>query len=411
MSLVRVRRGPATWLSEHVVAVVHILTTLVLSSLYLIPPTLFVLALLTTPILIGFAIFPLATGSAWLVAWIELRRVSVVLGVPLDRTAVSRPVNVESRGFFRRLFVIRDWRYVLYSIAVALWGLLGGGLIALLIGYGLGLLFAPLYVPLRPIDGPPAVVLVGAMVGGGFVLIVGVLLAPWVASVETALIRGLLITGHVTQLERRVTELQDSKLRMIDAAEAERRRIERDLHDGAQQRLLAVTMALTRARARLDRDTEQARALLDEAHAQAKEAMIELRDVARGLHPSILTEEGLESALPAIAGRCPVPVSLRVELSTRPSERTEAAAYYLVSEALTNVAKHAGARRVEVDIRRRGQQLAVRVHDDGRGGADPTWGTGLRGLQDRVLAIDGTLSVQSPQGGPTVLMAELPWEA
>ncbi|WP_449289393.1 sensor histidine kinase [Nocardiopsis chromatogenes] len=202
---------------------------------------------------------------------------------------------------------------------------------------------------------------------------------------------------------------------MVDAAEAERRRIERDLHDGAQQRLLAVTLTLSRARSRFDRDPRGARELLDEAQAEAKEVMEELREVARGLHPRVLTDHGLEAALPVAAGRSPVPVKVEVDLEGRPSPRAEGVAYYVASEALTNVAKHARASSARIAVRRvaarRGAVLEVKVSDDGAGGADPERGTGLYGLWDRLDAVDGRLEVRSPEGGGTVLTAEIPWEA
>ncbi|WP_017621350.1 sensor histidine kinase, partial [Nocardiopsis gilva] len=194
------------------------------------------------------------------------------------------------------------------------------------------------------------------------------------------------------------------------------RRIERDLHDGAQQQLLAVTMTLARARARFDRDPEQARSLLDQAQAEAKEVMAELREVARGLHPRVLTDHGLEAALPVAAGRCPVPVRVDVDLPDRPSRRAEGIGYYVVCEALTNVAKHAAADNVAVRAERvrgnrRDDLLRLTVTDDGAGGAEPDAGTGLYGLWDRVNAVDGALRVHSPVGEGTVLTADIPWEA
>jgi signal transduction histidine kinase len=202
---------------------------------------------------------------------------------------------------------------------------------------------------------------------------------------------------------------------MVDAAEAERRRIERDLHDGAQQRLLLVTMTLTRARARFDRDPALARQLLDQASAEAREVMAELREVARGLHPRVLTDHGLDAALPVAAGRCPVPVRVDTDLPDRPSPRAEGVAYYVACEALTNVAKHARAAsasvRAERVAARSGDLLRLTVRDDGAGGADPDSGTGLYGLWDRVAAVDGTLAVRSPVGGGTTLTADIPWRA
>ena len=211
----------------------------------------------------------------------------------------------------------------------------------------------------------------------------------------------------VGELAHRVDELQGSRARVVDAAEAERRRIERNLHDGAQQRLVALAMNLGRARARYDEDPDAARKMLDEAHSDAKLALSELRDLARGLHPAVLTDRGLDASLSGLAARSSVPVTLDVQVEPRCSPTIEAIAYFVVSEALTNVAKHAKATSVHVTARRAAQTLRVVIEDDGVGGADPG-GLGLTGLADRVGGVDGSMRVQSPTGGPTVITVELP---
>jgi signal transduction histidine kinase len=205
-----------------------------------------------------------------------------------------------------------------------------------------------------------------------------------------------------------VAVLETSRSRVVDAAEAERRRIERDLHDGAQQRLVALAMDLGMARERLATDPDKARQLLDEAHAEAKQALTELRNLARGIHPAVLTDRGLDAALSAVAARSPVPVDLRVQVGARPGPNVESIAYFVVSESLANVAKHSGATRATVQVARRGNRLVIEVSDNGRGGADPALGTGLAGLHDRVAGVDGWLHVSSPLGGPTTLLVELP---
>jgi len=207
--------------------------------------------------------------------------------------------------------------------------------------------------------------------------------------------------------ERRPRPGEPSRSRAVEGAEAERRRIERDLHDGAQQRLVALAMNLGMAKERYDEDPEATRALIDEAHAEAKRAMVELRDLARGLHPAVLTDRGLGPALSAVAARSAVPVALSVDVSGRLDESIEGIAYFLVSEALANVAKHSGATEARVAIGRRGDRLVIEVTDDGCGGAEPT-GSGLTGLRDRVEAVDGWFHVASPPGGPTTILAELP---
>lgn len=243
--------------------------------------------------------------------------------------------------------------------------------------------------------------------GGLAIGCVAIGLTVGLTSAEGALARAMLGVSS-RELEQRVDELQGSRSRVVDAAEAERRRIERDLHDGAQQRLVALAMNLGRARARYDEDPEAARRLLDEAHDDAKHALVELRDLARGLHPAVLTDRGLDAALSGLAGRSPIPVTLDVDVEPRCSPTIEAIAYFVVSEALANAAKHSGAHQVDVIAHRMGERLLLTVTDDGIGGAAGYPGSGLAGLADRVGGVDGTLAVNSPTGGPTVLTVELP---
>jgi len=194
---------------------------------------------------------------------------------------------------------------------------------------------------------------------------------------------------------------------MVAAADAERRRIERDLHDGAQQRLVALAMTLGRAKA--TDDPVLAKNLVGEAHGEAKEALVELRNLARGIHPAVLTDRGLDAAVSALAARCPIPVAVDVDLPHRASAHSEAIAYFVVAEALTNVAKHAQATRAWLTVEYLGDRLVVEVLDNGRGGALAT-GIGISGLRDRVRAVDGDLHLSSPPGGGTTLRVELPCE-
>jgi signal transduction histidine kinase len=223
-----------------------------------------------------------------------------------------------------------------------------------------------------------------------------------------ALAKALLAPSETQRLRARTAQLQASRARGVDAAEAERRRIERDLHDGAQQQLLAVAMDLGRARAKLETDPAGAEELIQQAHAGAKEAIAELRNLARGIYPAILTDRGLDAAISAVAGRSPVPVSVEVDLPTRPPAAVESIAYFIVSEALTNVAKYARATRASVRISRDNNWIVVEVSDNGVGGASASPGGGLAGLADRAAGIDGILTVNSPLGGPTVIRADLP---
>jgi len=209
------------------------------------------------------------------------------------------------------------------------------------------------------------------------------------------------------ELRSRVRELRASRRRLVEAGDAERTRVERNLHDGAQQRLVALALSLRLARSKVEEDPARAAGLLDEATGELEEATRELRELARGIHPAILTDRGLEPALEALASRAAIPVYIDSNLESRLPAGTEAAAYYVVAEALTNVARHAGAGRADVTVGLNGGDLEVTVRDDGQGGADPE-GSGLRGLADRVGAADGTLLVADRPGGGTEVQARIP---
>ncbi|HEY7077207.1 MAG TPA: sensor histidine kinase [Solirubrobacteraceae bacterium] len=244
-------------------------------------------------------------------------------------------------------------------------------------------------------------------------MVVGLALAPLAvrlmsafASVHALVARTLLTASPDPELSARVVDLRSSRARLVAAADAERRRLERDLHDGAQQRLVAMALQLRMAKDRLARG-DDALELVTSAGDEAQKAIAELRDLARGIHPPVLTDRGLEAAISALADRSAIPVTVTADVPERPAAAVETAAYFVAAEALTNAAKHAGASRVEVRITRRPRSLVVEISDDGRGGADPA-GSGLRGLRQRVEALDGTLLVVSPPEGGTTLRAELP---
>ncbi|MCU1453050.1 MAG: histidine kinase [Acidimicrobiales bacterium] len=232
-------------------------------------------------------------------------------------------------------------------------------------------------------------------------------------AVDRRLGRALLGTNDRRALTARVEQLRESRDASVEGSASELRRIERNLHDGAQQRLVALAIDLGLARDRIERgaDADQVAALVAQAHEEAKSAVIELRDLVRGIHPSVLSELGLDAALSALAARCPVPVVVRSRVASRLPPPIESAAYFLVAEALTNVAKHAHADAAHVRLHERAGVLVVEVGDDGWGGAAFTTGGGLAGLQDRVAAVEGHLRVASPRGGPTLLVAELPLAA
>src|ERR1022692_3302819 len=247
-------------------------------------------------------------------------------------------------------------------------------------------------------------------VGGLAMLFLAPGLAAAVTRMETRLAPALLAPSRATQLQRRVEALAESRADLVEAADAERRRIERDLHDGTQQRLVSLAVNLGLARATLTDLPDEAREMIDEAHREAKEAIAELNDLVRGLHPAVLEDRGLDAALSGLAARVPYPVRLRVDVDERAAPTVESVAYFVVSEALTNVTKHAHATGVEVTVKRIGKVLQVNVTDNGAGSANPSEGTGLSGLAKRVRSVDGTFQISSPAGGPTTIAVELPCE-
>jgi signal transduction histidine kinase len=347
----------------------------------------------------------------------ERARFAVLLGV-----AIPAWPRDERPGY--RWLLIPSWRKL---SSRATWSEVGYGLLRLPVSvvtvaisvsaaaFGLLLLTLPLYNRALPSGGA---LIDGTVVRGGpemaasalaglVLLLASAQLARGLAFADAAVSRRLL--GPPSPLAARVTELERSRERVVDAAEAERRRIERDLHDGAQQRLVALAMELGRAKAKFGDDPEGARELVDQAHAQAKEALTELRNLVRGVHPPVLTDRGLDAALSGLAALCPIPVQMQVDVAVRPKPAVEAVAYFVVAEALTNVAKHSRASQARVMVEGHGfpGSLTVLISDDGIGGADPH-GAGLAGLADRVGGVDGELSVESPSGGPTLISAVLP---
>jgi len=235
---------------------------------------------------------------------------------------------------------------------------------------------------------------------------------PWVvrglASADAWVARVGLEPSRTEALEDRIDVLRETQARSVDIALADRRQIERDLHDGAQQRLLSLGMNLGMALEKFETEPHEARVLVSDAHLDLQRAIAELRNLARGIHPAVLTDRGLDAALSALVSRSPLPVRLDVELHERLPASVEATAYFIVAEALTNAVRHGAASSVDVHVRLVGQRLRIEVADDGGGGAELRPGGGLAGLADRASSIEGSLQVSSPTGGPTVLVAELP---
>jgi signal transduction histidine kinase len=307
------------------------------------------------------------------------------------------------------------WRQLGYHVVSLFTGLAGGALVVacwLLPVIGIGLLLA-------------ADQGTGYDAGLSALAVAVVFAAPWLARgvsrADEAAARALLGPSRSEELAERVETLARSRADIVKATDAERRRIERDLHDGAQQRLVSLAMNLGIARAGLTDAPEAARKAIADAHDEAVQALSELREFIRGLHPAVLNDRGLNAALSGLAARAPLPVRVQVDLPRPAGASVEAIAYFIVSESLANIAKHARATRAEVTVTRQGNRLRITVTDDGVGGAAipppgdgpaGAWsGTGLRGLVQRATAVDGTLSIDSPPGGPTVIIAELPCES
>jgi signal transduction histidine kinase len=373
------------------------------------------------------------TGARWL-AWFYL---AVALAGPVLLLWATQGLGVVQRARFRAVLGLEiaappraaagGWplRPVRAWAAPATWRQLAYHLLALVGGTAGGVLVAACW--LAPVlaaawltglwdDGRRPGVGIG--LGAAVVAVAALLAAPRVARAvaraDEAAGRALLGPSRGEELELRVESLARSRAEIVAATDAERRRIERDLHDGAQRRLVSLAMQLGMARASLTDAPEPVRQIIEQAHDEATEALAELRQLVRGLHPAVLDDRGLDAALSGIAAGAPLPVRLRVDVATRCPPGIEAVAYFVVSEALTNVAKHAGAGHAEVTVERTDGRLRVSVTDDGRGGAtlDPGGlaggGSGLRGLAQRAAAVDGTLAVDSPPGGPTTITAELP---
>ncbi|MGW0552014.1 sensor histidine kinase [Streptomyces altiplanensis] len=347
----------------------------------------------------------------------------LVLAWPHGRQSVMRPVAAGSRrltefergrlGTFLGIRISETYaseRALRYLAARWTLGLLGAVvLVSVLIGAGYGTFFVYGWL-IADIKSPGMVAF--STLGGLFLLFLAFQGIFGVASLEGQLARHFLGPSHQDELERRIAQLAASRAGVVEAVLDERRRIERDLHDGVQQHLVALGMLL--GRARRSRDAEHAQALLRQAHEQSGEALAELREVAWRVYPTVLDEAGLRAALETVAERTLLPVHLDYRLEGEPAKAPAAVAYFVVSEAATNAVKHADATRLGVRLFRTGnagpdggRTLHVRVEDNGKGGADPS-GSGLVGLGRRVAALDGSLHVDSPPGGPTTITAEIP---
>ncbi|MFC3576859.1 sensor histidine kinase [Streptomyces yaanensis] len=329
-----------------------------------------------TVTVVGFPLLAAGLLGARQLGKLERARARALLGVRVEEPT-PLPLR-RSGGVFPRVWMaLRDpvgWRTVLYEFVRLPWGILTFT-VALV---GLFVLW-----PVLPF------------------------IARGLTNVDRAMVRGLLSPSD--ELERRIAELESDRGVVVDTAAADLRRIERDLHDGAQARLVNLAMGLGLAKEKLLEDPDSAAAMVEEAHGEVKLALQELRDLARGIHPAVLTDRGLDAALSAVSSRCTVPVQVTVDLEVRPAAAIEGIAYFTVSELLQNISKHSGAKSASVDVWRADQRLLVQVRDDGRGGARLDGGTGMAGLAERLGAVDGLFVIDSPVGGPTTITAELPW--
>ncbi|MEU1708312.1 sensor domain-containing protein [Streptomyces sp. NPDC005706] len=325
---------------------------------------------------IGLPLLAVCLLGARQLGKLERSRSRALLGVRVDEPS-PLPLG-RGRGMFQRLWLaLKDpvgWRTLLYDLIRLPWGILTFCTV-----------LTSLFVlwPVLPF------------------------IARGLSNVDRAMVRGLLSPSD--ELERRIAELESDRGVVVDTAAADLRRIERDLHDGAQARLVNLAMGLGLAKEKLLEDPDSAAAMVDEAHGEVKLALQELRDLARGIHPAVLTDRGLDAALSAVASRCTVPVKVTADLPARPAAAIEGIAYFTVSELLQNISKHSRARSASVDVWRTEDRLLIQVRDDGAGGARLESGSGMRGLAERLGAVDGLFVVDSPLGGPTVVTAELPW--
>jgi signal transduction histidine kinase len=378
----------------------------------------------------GSAIFALLTGAGdiahvavYLAAAIvgpvaELWAVQGVTALQRSRLRAVTGVDIPagSRAAERKPWPIGPW------LSVSTWRQIAFHLLSIGTGLAAGLAaacwLAPAVVISYLIMGQPSPATGVVACAAAVVLLFA---APWLAQLavqaDERLARSLLGPSHSDELALRLESLAKSRAEIVAATDAERRRIERDLHDGAQQRLVSLAMNLGMARVRFSDVPDPVQQAIVEAHEEALLALSEVREFIRGLHPAVLNDRGLDAALSGLAARAPLPVKLDVDMPRPAPPSIEAVAYFIVSEALTNVVKHAQATQAEVAVTRDSDLLRIAATDNGAGGAvvDGTGrsegGTGLRGLMQRAASVDGTLTIDSPPGGPTVITAELPCES
>jgi signal transduction histidine kinase len=381
--------------------------------------TMLALSLGLLPVfLLGIPVFVATIFVLYGLAAVDRARAATLLDVHIP----GRPVRpVAGLGWVRRTFVRAQspevWKDAAHAVLLLPVAVVSACLVLAFWSAAVAGVLLPLYIDRLPGDEGVSWLpwSVGAEAWAGFaaglaLLLLARVLSAGLTAAQIAMARALLSPSDSDALRAQVTQLRETRARVVDAADSERRRIERDLHDGTQQQLVALAMHLGRAKEKMDADPEGARLLVEQAHQEAKDSIVALRNVVRGVHPAVLTDRGLDAALSALAAKSPVPVRLDIDVPERPSPTVEAIAYFVVSEALTNIAKHAEATKVVVHVERDNHRLLMSVSDDGRGGATETGG-GLTGLRDRVAAVDGTFRLASPPAGGTTITVELPCES
>jgi signal transduction histidine kinase len=366
---------------------------------------------------IGIPILALMMVLVPFVGHIERARINMFSGVE-----ISSPYKELPEGKFgdKALAFLSDgalWRDMLYAWLLFPIGLVQFVIAVVGISVPLALLSTPFtvyFIGPETVGGPPWYSVDSVMdaipmaIFGLFFGVIVIYTFVVVMRAHAVFARWLIGPSDRDELAARVETLSETRSRMVGVSLEDRRNIERDIHDSTQPKLVSLAMSLGMAKEKIESDPKQARELVESAHAEAREVLSEIRNLVRGLHPSILTDRGLEAAIRSLAGYCSVPVIIDVELSERPPEAVETTAYYIVAESLTNVAKHSQATEVRVMVREKNGTLAIDIEDDGIGGAIPEPGSGLSGLQDRAAALDGRLTITSPAGGPTRISARLP---
>jgi signal transduction histidine kinase len=360
-------------------------------------------ALVTLPVIVGLWLVPAALLTVREVAGRQRRRALEWSSVSIESPYRPRPLK-SANGPIGRIrccaWLLGDpatWRDLLWLLV----GAPAGALLAapaLAVAIGVGALFGAE----SPHELGPELLFLAMLPAG----IIG---GPWLLKGH-AMFSGLLLAPTRKELEARLTRVTESRSEAVDAAAAELRRIERDLHDGAQARIVSFGMSVGLAEQMVKDNPDRALELLAEARASSGQALAELRAIVRGIHPPVLAERGLDGAVRALALTVPLPVDLHIDLPGRPAAPVESAMYFAIAEALTNVAKHSGADRASVQMDYSGGRLVAIVSDNGVGGAGPRSGGGLAGIERRLAAFDGTAAVTSPVGGPTMVTMELPCE-